>query len=122
MKVKIKQNQLLRKAVSKSDGWFRKSFVGSGASGVATATVSEVTTVGDIVVTSLSGSDETVSKVPKSKSVATDLSSVPVLPPPPSFKSVHFAPSVNDDDSLHNIPTEGLPTGPAHKKEKKDEM
>ena len=61
-------------------------------------------------------------KVPKSKSVATELvGDLPVLPPPPSFKSVHFAPNVNGDDSVPSIPTEGLPTGPANAKEKLDD-
>lgn len=68
-----------------------------------------------------SGETEANVKVPKSKSVATDLVAV-VLPPPPSFKSVHFAPNVNEDDtdSVPCIPTEGLPSGPANAKDKKD--
>lgn len=58
-------------------------------------------------------------KFPKSKSIAADISlqlleSLPVLPPPPSFKSVHFAPNVSEGDSnCPPIPTEGLPKGPA---------
>ena len=35
------------------------------------------------------------------------------LPPPPSFKTVSFAPNVNGDDSIPAIPTLGLPTSPA---------
>ena len=71
-----------------------------------------------------SGSDN--SRVPKSVTVAAELSlssdsmdSVPVLPPPPSFKSVHFAvPGQEEEEEetvpdLLGIPTEGLPTRPA---------
>ena len=70
-----------------------------------------------------SGSDN--SRVPKSVTVAAELSlssdsmdSVPVLPPPPSFKSVTFAPGVNEDVSSPSIPMEGLPVGPAKDKQK----
>ena len=67
----------------------------------------------------------TASRVPKSKTVSAELSyssvdSVPVLPPPPSFKSVTFAPGVNDDGSVPSIPMEGLPVGPAKDKQKEE--
>ena len=51
--------------------------------------------------------------------MAGDLAaSDPVLPPPPSFKSVTFAPGVNEDVSSPSIPMEGLPVGPAKDKQK----
>ncbi len=40
-----------------------------------------------------------------------------ILPPPPQYKGVHFAPGVpeaeEDDEEDFGIPTEGLPKGPA---------
>lgn len=68
------------------------------------------------------------SRVPKSVTVSAELSfssdsmdSVPVLPPPPSFKSVTFAPGVSEDESSGPaIPMEGLPVGPAKDKQKED--
>ena len=57
--------------------------------------------------------------VSRSATVAGDLAaSDPVLPPPPSFKSVHFAvPGKEEEEEtvpdLLGIPTEGLPTRPA---------
>ena len=58
--------------------------------------------------------------VSRSATVAGDLAtSDPVLPPPPSFKSVHFAvPGQEEEEEepvpdLLGIPTEGLPTRPA---------
>jgi len=57
-------------------------------------------------------------KIPKSRSTSDNISlglleSHLVLPPPPSFKSVHFAPGVEDEPGCPPIPTEGLPRGPA---------
>ena len=57
-------------------------------------------------------------QVSRSATVAGDLAaSDPVLPPPPSFKSVHFAvPGQEEEETvpdLLGIPTEGLPTRPA---------
>ena len=77
-----------------------------------------------VATTNLENFEPETTKVPKSKSVANNLAGVdglPVLPPPPSFKSVHFAPNVNDDESIPSIPTEGLPTRPATSKEKIEE-
>ena len=60
--------------------------------------------------------------VSRSATVAGDLAaSDPVLPPPPSFKSVHFAvPGQEEEEEpvpdLLGIPTEGLPTRPASAK------
>ena len=69
------------------------------------------------------------SRVPKSVTVSAELSfssdsmdSVPVLPPPPSFKSVTFAPGVSEDESSGpSIPMEGLPVGPAKDKQKSED-
>ena len=62
-------------------------------------------------------------QVSRSATVAGDLAaSDPVLPPPPSFKSVHFAvPGKEEEEEetvpdLLGIPTEGLPTRPASAK------
>lgn len=59
--------------------------------------------------------------LPKSKSQGTGLGAGqegvpgPVLPPPPSFKSVHFDPALlsSSETGSPTIPTEGLPAGPA---------
>jgi len=51
----------------------------------------------------------------------TIMESLPVLPPPPSFKTVSFAPSVSGEDSTPTIPTEGLPTRPAQSRDKPDQ-
>ena len=65
--------------------------------------------------------------VPKSRTVAAELGGVegvPVLPHPPSFKSVTFAPGLSElseEPGLDNIPTEGLPTGPAKPDKAKEE-
>ena len=62
-------------------------------------------------------------QVSRSATVAGDLAtSDPVLPPPPSFKSVHFAvPGQEEEEEpvpdLLGIPTEGLPTRPATAKQ-----
>ena len=68
-------------------------------------------------------------QVSRSATVAGDLaSSDPVLPPPPSFKSVHFAVPGKEEEEpvpdLLGIPTEGLPTRPATAKPdtKRDEL
>ena len=61
--------------------------------------------------------------VSRSATVAGDLAaSDPVLPPPPSFKSVHFAVAGKEEEEepvpdLLGIPTEGLPTRPASAKQ-----
>ena len=68
--------------------------------------------------------------VSRSATVAGDLAaSDPVLPPPPSFKSVHFAvPGQEEEEEtvpdLLGIPTEGLPTRPATAKQdsKREEL
>ena len=62
-------------------------------------------------------------QVSRSATVAGDLAtSDPVLPPPPSFKSVHFAVAGKEEEEepvpdLLGIPTEGLPTRPASAKQ-----
>ena len=67
----------------------------------------------------LSATPRTQAPVSRSATVAGDLAaSDPVLPPPPSFKSVHFAvPGKEEEEEtvpdLLGIPTEGLPTRPA---------
>ena len=68
-------------------------------------------------------------QVSRSATVAGNLaSSDPVLPPPPSFKSVHFAVPGKEEEEpvpdLLGIPTEGLPTRPATAKPdtKRDEL
>ena len=68
---------------------------------------------------SSSATPRTQGQVSRSATVAGDLAaSDPVLPPPPSFKSVHFAvPGQEEEEEpvpdLLGIPTEGLPTRPA---------
>ena len=68
---------------------------------------------------SSSATPRTQAQVCRSATVAGDLAtSDPVLPPPPSFKSVHFAvPGQEEEEEtvpdLLGIPTEGLPTRPA---------
>ena len=60
-----------------------------------------------------------VTQLSKSKTFNSNISigildAMPVLPPPSSFKTVHFAPNVPEGDiSATSIPTEGLPRGPA---------
>ena len=80
--------------------------------------------------TSLPEDSSSPAPVPKSRTVAAELGSVegvPVLPPPPSFKSVTFAPGLSElselseEPGLDNIPTEGLPTGPAKPDKAKEE-
>ena len=71
---------------------------------------------------SSSATPRTQGQVSRSATVAGDLAaSDPVLPPPPSFKSVHFAvPGQEEEEEpvpdLLGIPTEGLPTRPASAK------
>ena len=67
-------------------------------------------------------------RVPKSQSVALNLVTImetlPVLPPPPSFKTVSFAPVLSagcESSPGPGIPTEGLPTGPAQCKDRPDQ-
>ena len=57
--------------------------------------------------------DGSPTKLPKSSSTSARMGAMPVLPPPASFKSVHFALSTVSDDCNTVIPTEGLPSGPA---------
>ena len=80
--------------------------------------------------TDLSATPRAQAHVSRSATVAGDLAaSDPVLPPPPSFKSVHFAvPGQEEEEEtvpdLLGIPTEGLPTRPATAKQdtKRDEL
>ena len=101
----------------------RKTLLGNGSLSKETGSIPPLASINES--SSVSVSSENGSRVPKSQTVSAELTyssvdSVPVLPPPPSFKSVTFAPGVNDDGSVPSIPMEGLPVGPAKDKQKED--